>query len=252
MSTQTRSPDWDGYGEQWDVHRKSALKRDNYTCQRCFADDVTLQAHHIVPRSQGGSDNVENLITLCRPWHGVQHPNNSAFDGARSKAPIFPNPRAPNPVDRLSHPSYHSCNRCGKTRLNSSEVFAYRQPPGDIVSLCFPCAGVVLEADPEAEQSMRAQHSVRHSQLQQAHTDAPYSSKASAHSAVSYYGTPDSRLDKLHARTRELSQFRQLAIWLVSSLAPASVSTFLFATWTLLPALLIGVAILLLVGWTQY
>lgn len=58
------------------------LNRDNYTCQYCHGKhkDSHLEVHHIVFRSQGGSDESENLITLCHTCHkalhdGKIHPN---------------------------------------------------------------------------------------------------------------------------------------------------------------------------------
>lgn len=43
------------------------LNRDNYTCQYCKGKhkDSKLEVHHIIFRSQGGSDEDSNLITLC-------------------------------------------------------------------------------------------------------------------------------------------------------------------------------------------
>ena len=50
------------------------LARDGYTCQ-CGKRGCTdkLEVHHIVPRSEGGSDAPENLITLCSKHHKVLH-----------------------------------------------------------------------------------------------------------------------------------------------------------------------------------
>ena len=49
--------------------------RDNYTCQYCKnkRKDSNLDVHHIVFRSNGGSDEPENLITLCRTCHDALH-----------------------------------------------------------------------------------------------------------------------------------------------------------------------------------
>lgn len=51
------------------------LNRDNYTCQYCKGKhkDSKLEVHHIVFRSQGGSDEENNLITLCRTCHKDLH-----------------------------------------------------------------------------------------------------------------------------------------------------------------------------------
>lgn len=51
------------------------LNRDNYTCQYCKGKhkDSKLEVHHILFRSQGGSDEESNLITLCHTCHKDLH-----------------------------------------------------------------------------------------------------------------------------------------------------------------------------------
>ena len=51
------------------------LNRDNYTCQYCKGKhkDSKLEVHHIIFRSQGGSDEESNLITLCHTCHRDLH-----------------------------------------------------------------------------------------------------------------------------------------------------------------------------------
>lgn len=51
------------------------LNRDNYTCQCCKGKrkDSKLEVHHIIYRSQGGSDEESNLITLCHTCHKALH-----------------------------------------------------------------------------------------------------------------------------------------------------------------------------------
>ena len=51
------------------------LNRDNYTCQYCKGKhkDSKLEVHHIVFRSKGGSDEENNLITLCHTCHKDLH-----------------------------------------------------------------------------------------------------------------------------------------------------------------------------------
>lgn len=64
--------------------RKRILKRDNFRCQSstlltkgkpcCYPDGFKrrsreLHVHHIIPRSEGGTDDDENLITLCHICH---------------------------------------------------------------------------------------------------------------------------------------------------------------------------------------
>ena len=47
-------------------------RRDGYQCALCSAVEG-LQIHHVVKRSQGGSDFPDNLITLCWRCHAAAH-----------------------------------------------------------------------------------------------------------------------------------------------------------------------------------
>ena len=51
------------------------LNRDNYTCHYCKGKhkDSKLEVHHIIFRSNGGSDDESNLITLCHTCHTNLH-----------------------------------------------------------------------------------------------------------------------------------------------------------------------------------
>lgn len=62
---------------RFETVRKDILERDSYTCQECGVQgspgDGTLDVHHITPRSQGGSNDPENLQTLCGDCHRFLH-----------------------------------------------------------------------------------------------------------------------------------------------------------------------------------
>lgn len=61
-----------GYGTAWDKLRKVVLQRDRGLCQPCLqAGRVTVATHvdHVVPKSQGGTDDESNLRAICRPCH---------------------------------------------------------------------------------------------------------------------------------------------------------------------------------------
>jgi hypothetical protein len=51
------------------------LTRDSYLCQRCQgkSKDRRLEVHHVVFRSQQGSDEETNLLTLCKTCHDALH-----------------------------------------------------------------------------------------------------------------------------------------------------------------------------------
>jgi hypothetical protein len=58
-------------GNNW---RQKVLWRDHYTCQRPGCNgNLYLQAHHIIPRSQGGTNIVSNGLTLCADCHESLH-----------------------------------------------------------------------------------------------------------------------------------------------------------------------------------
>lgn len=45
--------------------RFAILERDNFTCKYCKSSDVELQIDHVIPKSLGGADVAENLVTSC-------------------------------------------------------------------------------------------------------------------------------------------------------------------------------------------
>lgn len=55
--------------------RQGVLNRDDNICQCCKGEsgDSSLEVHHIVYRSQGGTDDPSNLITLCKTCHKAVH-----------------------------------------------------------------------------------------------------------------------------------------------------------------------------------
>ena len=70
-----------------DPYSLRILYRDNFTCQKCGTfhafqnihgvflpiDDGELEVHHIQPVSEGGGDEPENLMTLCKNCHKLIH-----------------------------------------------------------------------------------------------------------------------------------------------------------------------------------
>ncbi len=45
--------------------KKNILLRDNYTCQYCGTRKPPLTIDHIIPKSRGGKDTWDNLVTAC-------------------------------------------------------------------------------------------------------------------------------------------------------------------------------------------
>lgn len=54
--------------------RYFVFARDNYTCQCCGkSKDKILYTHHILYKSQGGTDRADNLITVCSDCHTTEN-----------------------------------------------------------------------------------------------------------------------------------------------------------------------------------
>lgn len=71
-----------GYPSDWENRRKRVYERDNLRCQNCGrhgpSNGLELHAHHIVPKSKGGTHHTSNLITLCEDCHKSIHSNRYA------------------------------------------------------------------------------------------------------------------------------------------------------------------------------
>jgi RNA-directed DNA polymerase len=65
-------PYWDGQTTpgkaDWAELRLLALARDGYRCVQCHSPD-DLHVHHLHARHKGGTDQLDNLVTLCRTCH---------------------------------------------------------------------------------------------------------------------------------------------------------------------------------------
>ena len=49
------------------------FSRDEYTCQVCKKSKKNLRTHHILYKSKGGTDSVNNLITVCEMCHSSEN-----------------------------------------------------------------------------------------------------------------------------------------------------------------------------------
>lgn len=69
------------YPPDWDARKKAVQKRDDWTCTDCGEksgphagdDGVVLDVHHIQHLSDGGSNRLDNLTTLCIDCHNDRH-----------------------------------------------------------------------------------------------------------------------------------------------------------------------------------
>ena len=72
--------------------REAVFVRDNYTCKVCgksLKDKAILTTHHNIHRSEGGSDSVDNLVTVCTSCHTPKNhlPGGSLESGVFGKLP---------------------------------------------------------------------------------------------------------------------------------------------------------------------
>ena len=49
--------------------RKAVILRDGCKCRECGKSNTVLEVHHIKPKRLGGSNTIDNLITLCSKCH---------------------------------------------------------------------------------------------------------------------------------------------------------------------------------------
>jgi 5-methylcytosine-specific restriction endonuclease McrA len=74
------------------LSRKNILRRDGHKCQYCGASSVSLTVDHIMPKSRGGEDSWENLISACLRCNnrkGNQTPDEAQMP--LMKRPVRPN-----------------------------------------------------------------------------------------------------------------------------------------------------------------
>lgn len=60
----------DAVTQAWNKARQQVLERDKHTCQMCGCTaESKLHIHHIMKRSEGGTDFLDNLLTVCSGCH---------------------------------------------------------------------------------------------------------------------------------------------------------------------------------------
>jgi hypothetical protein len=70
--------------------REYVLTRDSYKCQNCKgkSGDKRIEVHHIIFRSNGGSDDQDNLMTLCKTCHDEVHDGELFVTGGKRKGQL--------------------------------------------------------------------------------------------------------------------------------------------------------------------
>jgi hypothetical protein len=115
-------------------------ERDNYTCQNCGRPggekrDVELHAHHIVPKSSGGTHSKSNLKTLCKDCHSAVHGD--------SLAPSAADANKENSTQIGAHPfsnlePFKNCPICGCS--DSFKIYPNRTTKSEkVIADCTSC-----------------------------------------------------------------------------------------------------------------
>ena len=67
---------------EWAARRRSVGDRDHWMCRACREVAIVFgDPHHIVYRSAGGSDDLSNLVWLCRTCHDAEHAHDIRITG---------------------------------------------------------------------------------------------------------------------------------------------------------------------------
>ena len=136
-----------GEGKDFYNVKQAVLSRDKYTCQICGKKQVKFEVHHIIPKSQGGSNRMENLTTLCSECHHKVHNGELKYNKK---------------VTRFNHTSHMNIIRKRLMELlkkefdNVHETFGYltkynREKLGIPKSHCNDA--FIISHNPQAEQS---------------------------------------------------------------------------------------------------
>lgn len=81
------------------LSRKNILRRDGHRCQYCGSTTVPLTVDHIVPRSLGGGETWENLVTACVRCNNRKDDRTPEAAGLRLRS----TPRKPSHVTFIIH-----------------------------------------------------------------------------------------------------------------------------------------------------
>jgi 5-methylcytosine-specific restriction protein A len=68
-------------GRPWRRKRDTILLRDRYTCQQCGHIGTDLEVDHIINVARGGTDDDDNLQSLCIPCHKRKTAQESSMGG---------------------------------------------------------------------------------------------------------------------------------------------------------------------------
>ena len=79
--------DYSSRGHAWNKTRQAVLERDGYACVVCGGS--ANHVDHIIPKSRGGSDDMDNLQAMCA-YHNLSKGNREVERGTYWLEEVFP------------------------------------------------------------------------------------------------------------------------------------------------------------------
>jgi len=85
--------------EDWLKLKQAVHERDHYRCRALLPNgrpcmkgppDIQIQCAHVIPRSKGGPDTVNNCITKCLDCHAREHPWMLKYQRGKAKNMAVP------------------------------------------------------------------------------------------------------------------------------------------------------------------
>ena len=112
-------------GSSWDRIRKAVLARDSYTCRSCRRKD-NLTVDHIVQLSQGGTNSMENMQTLCRYCHEKKD-NRKIFDKTFNHDSNYGSRTTSSPTVQTIEQAIRAHSRIKITYTDINQKITYRE-----------------------------------------------------------------------------------------------------------------------------
>ena len=94
----------------WRFLTASILRRDKRRCKRCNLRGTTdnpLSVHHVIPRAEAGTDDFENLLTLCRSCHNWVEPHDPPLRTAAEIEASILGDKMPKPMSVADGSDWH-------------------------------------------------------------------------------------------------------------------------------------------------
>lgn len=92
--------------------RKEIFRRDDNRCLGCGQGEK-LEIHHIIPLKYGGSDDPDNILTLCKKCHENSEPKVS-YPEIERLYPKIKSIRLPYTIVRISDETYDNLMKIAK------------------------------------------------------------------------------------------------------------------------------------------